>query len=114
LITLIIKHGVNFLWQSKKQEQDKSKGKAMANQEQWQIKAMAYQEQGKSKTRANQEQEQYKANQEQGQSNGKRGDILPVIMLFFKSSHQFLCRSQYIRTNVSITLFFFFIKFKSF
>jgi hypothetical protein len=51
---------------------------------------------------------QYKANQ------GKRGDILPVIMLFFKSSHQFLYRSQDIRTNVSITLFFFFIKSKRF
>jgi hypothetical protein len=40
----------------------------------------------------------------------KRGDILPVIMLFFKSSHQFLYRSQDIRTNVSITLFFLFYK----
>jgi hypothetical protein len=32
---------------------------------------------------------------------GKRGDILPVIMFIFKTSHQFLCRSQDIRTNVS-------------
>jgi hypothetical protein len=77
------------------QEQIKSKSR------QEQIKAMANQEQIKSKSRARQWQD-------------KRGDILPVIMLFFKSSHQFLCRSQDIRTNVSITLFFFFIKFKSF
>jgi hypothetical protein len=35
-------------------------------------------------------------------------------MLFFKSSHQFLYRSEDIRTNVSITLFFFFRKFKRF
>ena len=61
---------------------------------------------------------QYKAIQGKSRQikaiQGKRGDILPVIMLFFKSSHQFLYRSQDIRTNVSITLFFFFIKFKSF
>jgi hypothetical protein len=87
-----------FIRQSKKQEQDK------ANQEQ----DKANQEQDK----ANQEQD--KANQEQDkaiQGNTrqiKRGDILPVIMLIFKSSHQFLCRSQYIRTNVSITLFSFY------
>jgi hypothetical protein len=31
----------------------------------------------------------------------KRGDILPVIMFIFKASHQFLCRSQDIRTNIS-------------
>jgi hypothetical protein len=89
----------------------KQKNKAIANQEQDkanQEQDKANQEQDKSKTMAMANQEQYKANQ------GKRGDILPVIMLFFKSSHQFLCRSQYIRTNVSITLFFFFIKFKSF
>jgi hypothetical protein len=48
------------------------------------------------------------------QEQGKRGDILPVIMLFFKLSHQFLYRSQDIRTNVSITLFFFFRKSKRF
>ena len=60
--------------------------------------------QGKSKSR------QIKANQGNSRQN-KRGDILPVIMLFFKSSHQFLYRSQDIRTNVSITLFLFFIKF---
>jgi hypothetical protein len=45
---------------------------------------------------------------------GKRGDILPVIMFIFKTSHQFLCRSQDIRTNVSdfITLLFIFRKSK--
>jgi hypothetical protein len=43
---------------------------------------------------------QIKANQ--GKSRQiKRGDILPVIMNIFKTSHQFLCRSQDIRTNVS-------------
>jgi len=31
----------------------------------------------------------------------KRGDILPVIMFIFKASHQFLCRSQDNRTNIS-------------
>ena len=31
----------------------------------------------------------------------KRGDILPVIMFIFKTSVQFLCRSQDIRTNIS-------------
>uniref|UniRef100_A0A6C0LPR2 Uncharacterized protein n=1 Tax=viral metagenome TaxID=1070528 RepID=A0A6C0LPR2_9ZZZZ len=59
-------------------------------------------------------QEQFKSRQikaNQGKSRQyKRGDILPVIMLFFKSSHQFLYRSQDIRTNVSITLFLFFRK----
>jgi hypothetical protein len=52
---------------------------------------------------------QIKANQ--GNSRQfKRGDILPVIMFIFKISHQFLCRSQDIRTNVSdfITLLFFY------
>jgi hypothetical protein len=70
--------------------------------------------QGKSR------QEQIKANQgkaNQGKANqgkSRGGDILPVIMLIFKSSHQFLYRSQDIRTNVSITLFFFFRKSKRF
>jgi uncharacterized protein HemX len=54
---------------------------------------------------------QIKANQ--GKSRQiKRGDILPVIMFIFKISHQFLCRSQDIRTNVSH--YFSFIKSKRF
>jgi vacuolar-type H+-ATPase subunit F/Vma7 len=90
---IFIRLGVNFLWQSKKQEQINSNTRAI--QEQIKSNTIAIQEQIKSNTRANQE--QY-----------KRGDILPVIMLFFKSSHQFLYRSKDIRTNVSITLFFLF------
>ena len=72
--------------------------------------------QGKSRARQGKSrQDNGKSRQWQEQDNGKtrqikRGDILPVIMLIFKSSHQFLCRSQYIRTNVSITLFFSFLE----